>query len=77
MCHMCHTQELYLSGNQIGDAGVTALANACAGGAMAQLQVDWRLTALIPCLETWRTRSLGLTVSFDVRYVRCAAAFPQ
>ena len=35
MCHMCHTQELYLSGNQIGDAGVTALANACAGGAMA------------------------------------------
>ena len=42
---MCHTQELYLGGNQIGDAGVTALANACAGGAMAQLQVSWRLTA--------------------------------
>jgi len=126
---MCHTQELYLSGNQIGDAGVTALANACAGGAMAnltalhlhgnkitddgfatlfsllkkdgklsgltefsigsgvtdkgmkefsellamgamaQLQVTWRLTVLIPCLETWRTRSPCLTVSFDVSYV--------
>ena len=38
MCHMCHTQELNLSDNQIGDAGVTALANACAGGAMASLQ---------------------------------------
>ena len=37
MCHMCHTQELYLNDNEITDAGVTALANACAGGAMAQL----------------------------------------
>ena len=33
MCHTCHTQELRLYSNQIGDAGVTALANACAGGA--------------------------------------------
>ena len=52
MCHMCHTQKLFLHENHIGDAGVTALAEACAGGAMAQLQVGWRLTALIPCLET-------------------------
>ena len=37
MCHMCHTQTLNLNCNQIGDAGVTALANACAGGAMASL----------------------------------------
>ena len=38
MCHMCHTQSLGLSNNQIGNAGVTALANACAGGAMASLK---------------------------------------
>jgi hypothetical protein len=73
--YMCPTQELSLWGNQIGDAGVTALANACAGGAMAQLQVDWRLTVLIPCLETWHARSLGLTVLFGVPYVPYAEAF--
>ena len=38
MCYMCPFQDLYLSGNQIGDAGVTALAGACASGALAQLQ---------------------------------------
>ena len=38
MCHTCPSQDLRLSANQIGDAGVTALANACAGGAMAQLK---------------------------------------
>ena len=37
MYHMCRTQELRLFNNQIGDAGVTALAQACAGGAMAHL----------------------------------------
>ena len=37
MCHTCHAQELNLYGNQIGDAGVTALANACATGALALL----------------------------------------
>ena len=94
---MCHTQVLYLHANQIGDAGVTALAEACAcgalpqcrqlwmqmnqigdagiialaqaikpvseggSGAMAQLQVSWRLTALVPCLETWHACSPGLT----------------
>ena len=34
---MCHTQVLKLDGNQIGDAGVTALAQACAGGALAHM----------------------------------------
>ena len=34
---MCRTQELNLSNTQIGDAGVTALAQACAGGALAQV----------------------------------------
>ena len=38
MCCMCHTQVLYLYNNQIGDTGVTALAEACARGAMARLQ---------------------------------------
>ena len=33
---MCHTQALYISRNQIGDAGVTALAEACARGALSQ-----------------------------------------
>ena len=46
-------------------------------GAMAQLQVNWRLTALIPCRETWHARSTGPTVSFDVPYVPCAEALPQ
>ena len=32
-------QVLYLSDNQIGDAGVTALAFACASGAMAHLEL--------------------------------------
>ena len=33
---MCHTQVLYLYNNQIGDTGVTALAEACARGALPQ-----------------------------------------
>ena len=31
---MCHTQELYLDHNQIGDAGLTALAKAVESGAL-------------------------------------------
>ena len=38
MCHMCHTQTLDLRFNQIGDQGVTALAEACAGGALPALE---------------------------------------
>ena len=38
MCHMCHTQRLDLDNNRVGDAGVTALAQAAAGGAMASLK---------------------------------------
>ena len=30
-------QKLFLGRNQIGDAGVTALANACASGSLAKL----------------------------------------
>ena len=38
MCHMYHTQELYLSGNRIGDSGITALADVCAKGALPALE---------------------------------------
>ena len=31
---MCHTQELSLYGNKIGDAGITALAKAVESGAL-------------------------------------------
>ena len=34
---MCYAQRLYLNGNQIGDAGVLALAGACASGSLAKL----------------------------------------
>ena len=36
-CLMCNTQELWLNNNQIGDAGIEALAKAAGGGAMAHL----------------------------------------
>jgi hypothetical protein len=34
---MCHTQELLLYGNKIGDAGLTALAKAVESGALPAL----------------------------------------
>ena len=39
MCNTSAVQELKLYRNEIGDAGVTALADACASGALAQLTV--------------------------------------
>ena len=38
-------QELYLDGNRISDDGLKALAQACASGALDQLQVCWRPSA--------------------------------
>ena len=35
---MCHTQELSLYGNKIGDAGLTALAKAVESGGLASLK---------------------------------------
>ena len=35
---MCHTQELSLYCNKIGDAGLTALAKAVESGALASLE---------------------------------------
>jgi hypothetical protein len=57
ICLMCHTQGLGLGGNQIGDAGLTALAKAVESGALDHLTVRWRPAALFPCLETWQVRS--------------------
>ena len=37
MCVTSTVQTLSLYGNQIGDAGVMALANACASGSLAKL----------------------------------------
>ena len=34
---MAQLEKLFLNDNQIGDAGLTALANACASGSLAQL----------------------------------------
>ena len=57
ICLMCHTQRLHLGGNQIGDAGLTALAKAVESGALDHLTVCWRPIALFPCLETWQVQS--------------------
>ena len=38
-CLMCHTQELRLYNNNIGDAGLTALAKAVESGALPKLNV--------------------------------------
>ena len=37
MCNVPPVQKLYLDGNKIADAGVTALANACASGSLASI----------------------------------------
>ena len=51
MCHMCYAQGLDLDSNKIGDAGVTALANACASGSLAQLKVSSHLTHPFPAIR--------------------------
>ena len=45
-CLVCNTQKLFLFENQIGDAGMIKFSEACAGGAMAQLQARSLPTAL-------------------------------
>ena len=35
ICLLCHTQELYLNDNQIGNTGLTAFAKAVENGALA------------------------------------------
>ena len=41
ICLMCHTQGLGLGGDQIGDAGLTALAKAVESGTLPQLKQLW------------------------------------
>ena len=76
--NLSDVKQLDCSGLGWGDTEMTKLVAALEHchtiGAMAQLQVTWRLTVLIPHLETWRTRSPCLTVLFDVPYVPCADA---
>ena len=55
--HLFDTQELRLDNNNIGDAGLTALAKAVESGALDHLTVRWRPAALFPCLETWQVHS--------------------
>ena len=38
-CLMCHTQVLWLHGNDIGDAGLTALAKAVESGALPECTI--------------------------------------
>ena len=48
MCDTPTLQELSLAHNQIGYTGVTALANACASGSLAQLTVTSHPTNPFP-----------------------------
>ena len=63
---VCNIQDLDLSSNNIGNAGMQALSTALAGGAMAQLQASSLLTALLPHPETWHALSPDADVLFDV-----------
>ena len=50
MCNTPTVQVLGLDNNKIGDAGVTALANACASGSLAQLEVSSHPTDPFPAI---------------------------
>ena len=68
ICLICHTQVLEVGDNQIGDAGLDALAKAVESGALDHLTVCWRPTALSPYLETPHVHSLDSEHLFDVPY---------
>ena len=51
MCDPSTVQTLDLQFNQIGDAGVTALADACASGSLAQLTVSSHSTYPFPACQ--------------------------
>ena len=52
MCDPSTVQTLDLQFNQIGDAGVTALADACASGSLAQLTVSSHSTCPFPAHQS-------------------------
>ena len=78
-CLMCHTQVLYLYENQIGDPGITALADALGKGALAQLK-ELNLfsnqigdTGMIAFADAVRSGALDkLTVSWLPNALSCA-----
>ena len=60
---MCYAQILSLTDNQIGDAGVTALADVCARGAMASLKQ-------IYFIDTKHMRHPGLVAACQPRGIK-------
>ena len=67
---ICRLQKLYLFNNKIGDAGVTALAEACAKGSLAQLTVRLLSNAGIWAAET------RCAVSFGAEVLLCRVILP-
>ena len=72
---MCHTQDLRLSLNNIGDAGLTALAKAVESGALAQLTRlelsfnsigDAGLTALAEAIKPSAGNASGALASLEM-----------
>ena len=66
-------EKLILDDNAIGDEGMSALAKAITPdkdgkGALDNLQVCWRRTALSPCPETWHIHYPDSFLLFDVPY---------
>jgi hypothetical protein len=70
-CADVKTAILY--GKQLDDSTIIKLSEALASGAMAQLKVSWRPTALLACLETWHTRLPDPDVWFGVPYTGALA----
>ena len=72
-------EYLNLERNAIGDDGMSALAKAIkptaenASGALDNLQVCWRPTALSPCPETSHMHSPNSYLLFDVTYAETLA----
>ena len=73
ICLMCHMQVLELQYNNIGDAGLTALAKAIESGALDKLEVSVCPTALSSCLETLHVLSPDPEHLFDVPYADACA----
>ena len=75
---MCHTQTLSFSYNQIGDAGATALAEACACGALPQCRElglsrnqigDAGITALAQAIKPASEGGMGALASLKQLWV--------
>ena len=67
-------EELNYANLSWGDAEVETFAKVIASGALDNLKVSWRPTALSSCLETWHAHSPDSEHLFDVP---CADTFAQ